>query len=181
LTVALEYRGLRVFIAGPGQHASVIERMAQTVKSHFLCHERSLPFKMTHTILVCCMRLRMSCVHLQPSATSIDKASPFEQFFGMKLDAKRDLRVVFGDYVLATHVNTDNPMLPRAEPCIALGGKFNLAGSVVMLSLRTNKSSQEIGLSFSQCQISSSTRSPRWLLDKDTLELRTRRFNFPRL
>jgi hypothetical protein len=81
----------------------------------------------------------MSYVNLQPSATSIDKVSPFEQFSGMKLDAKRGLRVAFGDYVLATPTNTDNSMLPKAEPCIALGGKFSLAGSVLMLSLRTNK------------------------------------------
>jgi hypothetical protein len=81
----------------------------------------------------------MSCLNLQPSATSIDKVSPFEQFSSTKLDAKRDLRVAFGDYVLATHANTDSSMLPRAEPCIALGGNFNLTGSVLMLSLRTNK------------------------------------------
>ncbi len=57
----------------------------------------------------------------------------------MKLDAKRDLRVAFGDYVLATPVVTDNSMLPRAKPYIALGGKFNHAGSVWMHSLRTGK------------------------------------------
>jgi hypothetical protein len=57
----------------------------------------------------------------------------------MKLDAKLDLRVAFGDYVLATPANKDNSMFPRAEPCIALGGKFNHTGSVIMLSLRTNK------------------------------------------
>lgn len=139
MTAAMEHRGLRVSIAGPGQHVSVVERMAQTVKSRFRCHELALPFVMTHTLLVYCMRFCMSCVNLQPSAMSVDKVSPFEQFSGMKLDAKRDLRVSFGDYVLATPANTDNSMLPRAEPCIALGGKFNHTGSVLMLSLRTNK------------------------------------------
>ena len=138
-TMALKHRSLRVSMTGPGQHVSVAKRMAQTVNSRFRCHELYLPFFMTHTILVYCMRFCMSCVNLQPSATSIDKVSPFEQFSGMKLDAKRDLRVVFGDYVLVTHANTDNSPLPRAEPCIALGGKFNLTGSVLMLSLRTNK------------------------------------------
>jgi hypothetical protein len=81
------------------------------------------------------MKFCMSCVNLQPSATSIDKVSPFDQFSGMKLDAKHDLRVAFRGCVLATPANTDNSMLPRAEPCITLGGKFNLTGSVLMLSL----------------------------------------------
>ena len=35
LTVALEHNGLRVSIAGPGEHVIVVERMAQTVKSRF--------------------------------------------------------------------------------------------------------------------------------------------------
>ena len=81
----------------------------------------------------------MSCINLQPSASSSDKVSPYEQFSGMKLDAKRDLRVAFGDYVLATPATTDNSMLPRAEPFIALGEKLNHTGSVWMLSLKTGK------------------------------------------
>jgi hypothetical protein len=57
----------------------------------------------------------------------------------MKLDAKRDLRVAFGDYVLATPATTDNSTLPRADPLIALGGKLNHTWSVWMLSLKTGK------------------------------------------
>ncbi len=57
----------------------------------------------------------------------------------MKLDAKRDLSVSFGDYALATLANSDNSMLLRAEPCIVPGGKFKHAGSVLMLSQQTNK------------------------------------------
>jgi len=45
------------------------------------------------------------------------------------LDAKRDLRAVFGDYVLATTAETNNSTTPRAEPFIALGGKGNPTGS----------------------------------------------------
>ncbi len=33
LIMAMEQRGLRVSIAGPGQHVSVVEHMAQTIKS----------------------------------------------------------------------------------------------------------------------------------------------------
>ncbi len=77
-----------------------------------------------------CARFCTSCVNLQPSATSVDTVSPLEQFSGLELDAKRDLRVAFGDYVLATVDETDNLMRLRAEPSIALGGKLNLAGLV---------------------------------------------------
>jgi hypothetical protein len=44
LTVALEHRGLRVSITGLGQPVSEVERMAQTVKCCFRCHELSSLF-----------------------------------------------------------------------------------------------------------------------------------------
>ena len=75
-TVALEHRDLRISAAGPGQPVNVDERMAHTVKIRFRCHELFLPFVTTHTILVYCMRFCMSCVTLQPSASSIDKTTP---------------------------------------------------------------------------------------------------------
>ena len=112
LTAALEQRGMRVSIAGPGQHVSVVERMTQAVKSRHRCHELALPFVMNHTILVYCMRFCVNCVNLQPSATSVDKVSPNEQFSSIKLNAKRNLRIAFRDYALATTAATDNSMLP---------------------------------------------------------------------
>jgi hypothetical protein len=89
-------------------------------------HGLVLPFVITHTLIVWCARFCMRYVNLQPSATSVDKVSPFEQFSELKLNAKRNLRVAFGDYVLATVAETDNSMRPRVEPCIALDGKLNL-------------------------------------------------------
>ncbi len=59
----------------------------------------------------------MFCMHsgnLQPNASSVDKVSPYEQFSGLKVDAKRDLCVGFGDYAVAINATTDNSMGPRA-------------------------------------------------------------------
>ncbi len=125
LAAALEHCGVRVSITEPGQHVSVIEQMAQTVKSHHRCHELGLPFVMNHTLLVYYTRLCINCVNLQPSATSVDKLSPYKEFSGMKLGAKRDLRVAFGDYVLATPAVTDNSMLIREPSRVSpLGGSL---------------------------------------------------------
>jgi hypothetical protein len=139
LVAAMEQRGLRDSIAGPGQHVSVVERMAQAIKSRLRCHELALTFVMTHTLIVWCARFCMSCVNLQPSATFVDKVSPLEQFSGLNRDAKRDLRVAFGDYVLATAAETDNWMRPRVEPCNTLGGRLGLSGSVWMLIMKPYK------------------------------------------
>ena len=76
---------------------------------------------------------------MQPSATSVDNVSPFEQSSELKLDTKRDLRLAFRGYVLAIADETNNSMRQRVEPCIALGGKPSLAGSVWMLNMKTCK------------------------------------------
>ncbi len=86
---------MRVSIARPGHHVNVVERMAQTMKIRLMRHELALPFVMHHTLLVYCTRFCVDNVNLQPSATSVNKVSPYDQFSGMKLDAKRDLQVAF--------------------------------------------------------------------------------------
>ena len=47
---------------------------------------------------------------MQPNTSSVDKVSPDEHFSGLKLDVKRNLRVCFGDYAIATNAMTDNSM-----------------------------------------------------------------------
>jgi hypothetical protein len=115
LTAAMRLSGIRISIAGPGQHVSGVKCMAKTVKSRHMCHEFALLFVITHTLLLWCMKFCMNYVNLQHNAMSIDKVSPFEKLSGLKLVAKRELRVAFGDCVLATVIETDNSMLPRVE------------------------------------------------------------------
>ena len=57
-----------------------------------------------------CVLFCVSLLNMQPSRVSVDRTSPLEQFSGRKIDAARDLRVQFGDYVQATVGNTDNTM-----------------------------------------------------------------------
>jgi hypothetical protein len=137
--------GMRVSITGPRQHVSVVERMVQTVKSHHRFHELDLSLVMNHTLFVYSMIFCGNCVNLQPSATSVDKVSQYEQLYSMKLDDKRDLRIAFGDYVLATPDVTDNSMLSRVEPCIALGENYNHAERVWMLNVKVRQG-RDVGL-----------------------------------
>ena len=139
LTSVLQSSGIIVSIAGPGQHVAVVERMARTLKSRYRCHEFALPFVVTHTLVVWCVMCCMHSENLQPNASSVDKVSPYEQLSGIKLDAKRDLRVSFGDYAVATNAITDISMGPRAGQDIALEGKGGPTDSVWMLSLRSNQ------------------------------------------
>ena len=129
--------GIPVATSGPGQHVPVAERLIQTVKQRVRCHEHGLPYVMCRVLLIYCVLFCVHCINLQPSATAVDRISPQEQFSGIKLDAKRDLRVGFGDYVEATVPNTDNTMTARTEGCIAMLPTGNPTGSVHMWTLQT--------------------------------------------
>jgi hypothetical protein len=139
LTSALRASGIVVTIAGPGQRVAVVERMTRTPKGRYRCHEFALSFVMTNTLIVWCVMFCIHSVNLQSDATSVDKVSPYEKFYGLKLDAKRDLRVGFGDYAIATNAMTDDSMGPRTGQFIAFGGKGGPTGSVWLLNLRSNQ------------------------------------------
>jgi hypothetical protein len=115
LTSALQASGTVVTIAGPGQHVVVVDRMVRTLKGRYRCHEMALPLIMAHTRIMWCAMCCMHLVNLQPKASSVDKASPCDQFSGLKLDAKHGHRVGFGDYAVATNGMTNNSIDSRQD------------------------------------------------------------------
>lgn len=88
-----ESMGISVQTAGTGQHALVAERMIQTVKQRLRAYENTLPFTMDR------MMLTYSSASLPQLTSQLHLYGPHEQFSGLRLDAKRDLRVDFGDNV----------------------------------------------------------------------------------
>ena len=131
--------GVVVDTCGPGQHVPVIERKIQDVKTRVRAHVNSLPYVMSRLLLTMCVLFCISRLNMQPSRTSTSNISPVEQFTGRKVDAAKDLRVQFGDYLQATVPDPDNSMRSRTQGCIALLPTGNLTGSVRMLCLATNR------------------------------------------
>lgn len=113
--------------------------MVQTLKNRVRTHEHALSFQMNRALLIGCVMASARGVNLQPSSTSVDKASPLEKFSGVKLDYKRDLRCKFGDWCQATVPVTDNTMDARTEGCVCMGSAGNLTGSVLMWCLETGR------------------------------------------
>jgi hypothetical protein len=139
LCTSLQHLGIVVDTAGPGQHVPVVERMVQTVKKAFRTHESNSPYTFSKILTIFCVCFCVSRINLQPSRVTMSPCSPHEQFTGIKLDQKRDLRVSFGQYVHATVPNTDNTTKPRTQGCIALLPTGNLTGSVKMWCLSTDR------------------------------------------
>lgn len=137
LTTALRAEGIVITPAGPGEHVPVVERMIQTVKGRVRALENTLPYVMPKQIIIGSVLSMVHNINIQPNAQSTDGVSPHEQFTGLKLDAKRDIRCGCGDYVQARVPTTDNTMKSRTEGCITLYPSGNTTGSVVMLKLST--------------------------------------------
>ena len=135
----LNSEGIVVDMSGPGQHVPVVERKIQTIKQRVRCYENSLPYTMTKLLLVMCVAFCVSHINMQPSRTSHDRISPLEQFSGRKLDASRDLRIDFGEYVHAIVPDPDSTLAPRTQGCIALLSSGNSTGSVTIWCLGTNR------------------------------------------
>eukprot|EP01033_Poteriospumella_lacustris_P009627 gene9628-6889_t len=138
LVDTIRNNGIEVNIAGPGQHVPVAERMIQTIKGRVRDHEHALPYTMPRLMLQFCVLYCVRSINFQTRASSTDRTSPYEAFFGRKLDMRRDLRCGFGDYVQATVPVTSNTMAARTEGCICLLPTGNTTGSVRMWCLGTS-------------------------------------------
>ena len=133
----LQNEGVTVDTTAAGEHVPRAENGIKTIKQRVRAHSTSLPFVMTRLMLIYCVMFCVSRLNLLPSSTCLDHASPTEQFTGVKLDYKRDLRCGFGDYVQATVPDPDNSLKTRTQGCIAMLPTGNSTGSVKMYSLAT--------------------------------------------
>jgi hypothetical protein len=162
--------GLALCIPTKNRTASVIAAGIRSfkikiIKERVRAHENSLPYVMTRLLLTMCVLFCVSRLNMQLSRVSVNRTCPLEKFTGRKINAARDLRVRFGDYIQATVSDNDNKMRSRIHGCIALLPTGNLTGSVKMwCPLETNSR-------FCQCLISSWHTSHRSQSQRATYEL----------
>jgi exosome complex RNA-binding protein Rrp4 len=131
----LQTYGIVLDPAGPGQHVPVVERAIRTIKERVRGYVNTLCFEFPRALTIGCVHFCVRSLNLVANSTFADRTSPYEQYSGVKLNAKRDLRVSFGDYCQCTVANTDNTMAARTESMIALVPSGNTTGSVYFLSL----------------------------------------------
>ena len=136
----LQALGIKYNPNGPGKHVPIIERRIRVIKERLRALMSVLPFKLPKALLSYALRYCIGCINMQPSSLRQDAISPREAFTGIKVDAKRDLRVSFGDYCQVYQPNIiKNSMVPRTVGAIALGSKGNKQGSVIFFLLDTKK------------------------------------------
>ena len=122
---------------GAGMHVKVIESKIRRIKEKTRCILHSIPFCWPNIWLKWVVYFAVKARNRIPVKGSGTVLSPVELLTGIKSDAKKDLRVAFGDYAQTREMDTNNTMAPRTRGCIALLPLGNLDGSVRFLDLKT--------------------------------------------
>ena len=121
-----------------GEKAHRVERRIRFIKERVRAIIHSLPYRLCAKLLAYCVYYANWCTNNHRMAMSTHTRTPHEQFTGRNLQAARDLRHAFGDYVQATLPHTSNSMQARTEACIALIHSGSLTGGVVMYCVKTD-------------------------------------------
>ena len=122
-----------------GEKAHRVERRIRFIKERTRSIVHSLSYQLNALLLTYAVyhATWLTNLHIPTNATTT--LSPHEMYTGRHLNAARDLRHTFGDYVQATRPHTDNSMQSRTEGHIALVSSGSLTGGVNMYCIATGK------------------------------------------
>jgi hypothetical protein len=122
----------------PGQHVYEIERCIRTIKERVRSLESASSYPLKGILLNYCVLYAINTLNLFNHSNAPHTWAPVEQFFGFKLNLKRDFKVGFGDAIEAYDSNNSTPnsaTRPRTNTCIVLLHKYDGNGTVLALNL----------------------------------------------
>jgi len=135
----LKEAGYEVNTAGPKQHVPHVERKIGTLKGRIRSIHHSLPWNLPYTLLRYEVKYASLVMSMVPHHGRMDPTSPYEQFYGRKVDFKRQLRLSFGEYA-EVHNNqptASNTLEERAISCVAMLPLLNKQGTYLFFNLKT--------------------------------------------
>jgi hypothetical protein len=139
LKTTIELLGVQVEQCAKNEHVPTIERAIRQLKERVRAYWNTLPFKLTHLMLIHLVYHLVSRINQIPRSTSaIEGVSPLKKLTGKDVDYSIECALEFGDFVQANEDNTvTNTMAARTFPAICLGPARNLQGSYFFLNLLT--------------------------------------------
>ena len=135
----LNSMSIQLSTTAAGEKVHRVERRIRFIKERVRSIVHALPYRLCAKLLAYCVYYANWCTNNHRMAASTHNRTPHEQFTGRNLNATRDLRHAFGDFVQATVPHTNNSMQPRTEACIALIHSGSLTGGVVMYCVKTSQ------------------------------------------
>ena len=126
-------------ITGGEEAVASIERKIRDLKDGVRGKINTLPFKLSDALEGWLVRYVISRINLMPTTNSIDLTSPRERLYGRRIDANKELKHDFGEYV-QVHLNKlSHNMNSRTVGAISLLPTGNIAGSWYYYVLNTNQ------------------------------------------
>ena len=136
---------LHLDLSASYQHVSVAERKIRVVKERMRCEIANLGFKMNTNFLMYLPKYVARRLNINTSSIVGVNISPTEMLTGLRVSAKVELKIGFGEYANAWHpVGVSNNMEPRTTTGICLGLSNNREGSVIFYDL--SKGTKQIPL-----------------------------------
>ena len=132
-----DHGSMRVETCAAGDHIEEAEARIKTVKERFRSVKSSVNFPLCKKLIIELVAFVVGRINISISQYANDGMCPRVRLTSALVDAKKDLCVGFGAYVLARNKNvtSNDAMALRCEACIALRPVGNRQGSWRLLKL----------------------------------------------
>ena len=112
--------GIILDSTGSGEAVAVVERKIRVIKERVRAIINTVPFSLSELLESWLLRYVVNRLNLVPTRNGVAYVSPIEKLYGRKINADKELKHGFGDYVQVHTDSVDNSTKPRSQAAIAL-------------------------------------------------------------
>ena len=131
--------GIVLEAVGNNEHVPIVERKIRVIMERVRGIINTLPYRLPARLLPLLVLFCVNRINMTRSAATFSNASPWERFYGRKIDYKKNLRAGFGEYCQA-HTNTaDNTLNSRTIGGLTMYNTGNGQGTWYVYNLSTDR------------------------------------------
>ena len=131
--------GIAVEAVGNNEHVPIVERKIRVIKERVRGIINTLPYRLPTKLLPLLVLFCVNRINMTPSIAAANGASPWERFYGKKIDYKKNLRAAFGEYCQAHTNMADNTLSPRTTGGLTMYDTGNGQGTWYIYNLNTDR------------------------------------------
>jgi hypothetical protein len=131
-----DFPGVEIDIGGKGDYMSKADAKIRRIKDTYRKVKLGLPWKLPVVLVKDLVAYAVSHLNICRTTSLNENVCPRVLFTGVPVDYKKELLLLFGDYVEA-YEGMDNTSKARSSACIALHPASNAAGSWILWKIET--------------------------------------------
>ena len=136
------YPGTKIDIGGARDHLDKVDSKIRRIKETIRSFLARLPYALAKNLIKDLVNYVISRINTRRTTALNDNVCPCSKFTGMKIDYAKEYCLGFGDYAESydprAEKASNNVLVERTEPCIALYSSRNLNDSWVLYNLKAN-------------------------------------------